>query len=98
MNKVLGDAAELMKKRMYSQAAELLQGLSVEQLPPDEKIEYEYLMGIYFLKIQQLMKQSKNLKHASKLRKTTLWITICQIFIMRFPLPILGYIYKMVAK
>ena len=48
MNEVFGDVAVLMNKRMYSQAAELLQELSVEQLSPKEKIEYEYLMGIYF--------------------------------------------------
>ena len=48
MNEVFGDVSVLINKRMYSQAAELLRELSVEQLSPKEKIEYEYLMGICF--------------------------------------------------
>ena len=47
MNNELKEATKLMQNRKYTEAAELLQKISAEQLSLTDKIEYEYLMGIY---------------------------------------------------
>lgn len=69
MNEVLENAAEFIKKRMYSQAVELLQGLSVKQLLPEEKIEYEYLMGICFFETSTIDAAIKKFENCIEIAK-----------------------------